>query len=205
MPEPPDPALPAWQDTGLVLAAGAGRRFGGPKAPFRLEGERLVDRAVRVLRAGGCPQVLVVLGAWRGEVPGASTSWNPHWEEGIGSSLRWGLEQLLAAPECAAASLRRRAVITLVDLPGLTPAAVARMRREAAELGAASFRGRQGHPVVIGARFWPELIGEVQGERGARTFLRRHGAQLIPLEDLACGQDLDHPPQGAVGRAMRHH
>ena len=52
---------------GLVLAAGEGRRFGGPKAPAVIDGERLVDRAVRVLRAGGCDPVYVVLGAWVGE------------------------------------------------------------------------------------------------------------------------------------------
>lgn len=41
-------------DAGVVLAAGEGRRFGGPKAPYVLHGERLVDRAVRVLQQGGC-------------------------------------------------------------------------------------------------------------------------------------------------------
>ena len=35
---------------GLVLAAGAGVRFGGPKAPVVVDGERLVDRAARLLR-----------------------------------------------------------------------------------------------------------------------------------------------------------
>ena len=56
---------------GLVLAAGAGRRLGGPKARVVVAGERLVDRAVRVLREGGLRSRLVVLGAWVGEVPGA--------------------------------------------------------------------------------------------------------------------------------------
>ena len=61
---------------GLVLAAGEGRRFGGPKAPYVLDGERLVDRAVRVLREAGCDPVVVVLGAWVGEVPGAEVVGN---------------------------------------------------------------------------------------------------------------------------------
>ena len=76
---------------GLVLAAGEGRRFGGPKAPVVIDGERLVDRAVRVLREGGCEPVYVVLGAWVGEVPGAIVVVNPDWAEGMGSSLRAGL------------------------------------------------------------------------------------------------------------------
>ena len=56
--------------TGLVLAAGAGRRFGGPKALVDFRGVRLVDRAVGLLRAGGCDRVLVVSGAVELDVPG---------------------------------------------------------------------------------------------------------------------------------------
>ncbi len=46
-----------WWDIGMVLAAGAGRRYGQPKAGVQFQGERLVDRAVRVLTEGGCKQV----------------------------------------------------------------------------------------------------------------------------------------------------
>ncbi|MBB0994770.1 NTP transferase domain-containing protein, partial [Dietzia sp. SLG510A3-40A3] len=76
--------------TGLVLAAGAGRRFGGPKALVDFRGVRLVDRAVGLLRAGGCDRVLVVSGAVELEVPGAEVVHNPDWDTGMGSSLRVG-------------------------------------------------------------------------------------------------------------------
>ena len=48
---------------GLLLAAGAGRRFGGPKALAEIDGEPLVLRALKALRAAGCSPVRVVLGA----------------------------------------------------------------------------------------------------------------------------------------------
>ena len=64
------------------------------QAPVVIEGERLVDRAVRVLREGGCDPVYVVLGAWTGDVPGAVAVANPEWPEGMGSSLRAGLTAL---------------------------------------------------------------------------------------------------------------
>ncbi|MFM8895280.1 MAG: NTP transferase domain-containing protein, partial [Actinomycetales bacterium] len=48
---------------GLVLAAGSGSRFGQPKAGVLIDGERLVDRAVRILSQAGADPVLVVLGA----------------------------------------------------------------------------------------------------------------------------------------------
>ena len=84
---------------GLVLAAGAGRRFGGPKALVEVAGERWVDRAARVLREGGAEPIVVVVGAAPVEVPGAdSVVANPAWAEGMGSSLRAGL----AAPALAA-------------------------------------------------------------------------------------------------------
>jgi hypothetical protein len=77
---------------GIVLAAGGGRRFGGPKAVAEVGGERLVDRACRVLREGGCAPVIAVLGA--AVVPGAGADdvvVNPEWADGMGSSLRAGL------------------------------------------------------------------------------------------------------------------
>ena len=97
---------------GLVLAAGEGRRFGGPKAPYVLDGERLVDRAVRTLHDAACDPVLVVLGAWVGDVPGAEIILNPDWSSGMGSSLRIGLEALTEHADVG------RVVVTLVDLPG---------------------------------------------------------------------------------------
>ena len=181
-----------WWDVGLVLAAGAGHRYGQPKACVQINGERLVDRAVRVLREGGCQEVMVVLGAWIGGVGSSHLTHNPHWREGMGSWLRWGLEQLQtwSGPR---SQPPMRAVISLVDLPGLTGAAVARLRQEPAPLAAASYQGRQGHPVLVGEQHWPALIRQLQGDVGARQFLQAHRARLIPLDLLADGADLDQP------------
>ncbi len=69
---------------GLVLAAGAGRRFGGPKALAMLDGERLVDRAVSLVRNGGCSPILVVSGAATLDVADAAVVENPDWADGNG-------------------------------------------------------------------------------------------------------------------------
>ncbi|MBW3646237.1 MAG: NTP transferase domain-containing protein, partial [Actinobacteria bacterium] len=45
---------------GLLLAAGQGRRMGGPKALLEVAGERLVRRGIRLLDEGGCAPVVVV-------------------------------------------------------------------------------------------------------------------------------------------------
>ena len=67
---------------GLLLAAGAGRRMGGPKALVELDGEPLVRRALRVLADGGCAPLVVVLGAAAADVaevlpPSVGSRWRP--------------------------------------------------------------------------------------------------------------------------------
>ena len=173
---------------GLVLAAGEGRRFGGPKAPVVIDGERLVDRAVRVLRDGGCDPVYVVLGAWSGDVPHAVVVANPEWPEGMGSSLRAGLAALEGVPVDAA-------VVTLVDLPGLTAAAVRRLVEADSGIIAATYDGERGHPVRFGREHWAAIAATARGDAGARDYLRARADEVILIEvgDVASGEDLDEP------------
>jgi nicotine blue oxidoreductase len=171
---------------GLVLAAGEGRRFGSPKAPYVLDGERLVDRAVRLLRAVGCDPVLVVLGAWQGDVPQATTVVNEGWPEGMGSSLRVGLGAL-------AETTAEQVIVTLVDLPGLTEEALRRVLASGSELAAATYDGERGHPVIFGRAHWEAIAASATGDRGARAYLAEHAAEvdLVEVGDVATGHDLD--------------
>ncbi|MCX5213662.1 nucleotidyltransferase family protein [Kitasatospora sp. NBC_00240] len=181
----------------LVLAAGGGRRLGGrPKALLRHRDRPLVEHAVEVVRAGGCGPVTVVLGAAREQVrsearlPDCHLVDNPDWESGMGSSLRAGLAAL--APGASAV------LVMLVDTPGVTPAAVARLlaaHRAGADLAAAGYRGRRGHPVLIGARHFAEAAAGATGDAGARALLAAHAAAITLVEcaDVAVPDDLDTP------------
>jgi CTP:molybdopterin cytidylyltransferase MocA len=177
---------------GLVLAAGEGRRFGGPKAPHVMDGERLVDRAVRVLRDGGCDPVVVVLGAWVGGVPDADVVVNDGWREGMGSSLRIGLDHLAQHTDGDVES----ALVTLVDLVGLTSDAAARLVACDAPLAAASYEGRRGHPVRFARTLWPDVVAGARGDAGARGYLAEHPPRLVEVGDVATGDDLDEAPAG---------
>ena len=128
---------------GLVLAAGAGARLGQPKAPLVVGGQRLVDRAVRVLREGGCDVVYVVLGAWVGDVPDAEIVLNPEWQTGMASSLKAGLDAIGNNNAITAA------VVSLVDTPGITPAAVQAVIDNPGELVSAVYDGQRGHPLKL--------------------------------------------------------
>jgi CTP:molybdopterin cytidylyltransferase MocA len=177
----------------LVLAAGEGRRFGGPKAPFVLDGERLVDRAVRILRDAGCDPVVVVLGAWVGDVPDADVVVeNEGWSEGMGSSLRTGLEALARDADDDVGA----ALVSLVDLVGLTSVAVARVLACEASPAAAAYDGRRGHPVRFARESWAEVAAHAHGDVGARDYLAAHAPVLVEVGDLASGDDLDLAPPG---------
>ncbi len=173
--------------SGLVLAAGAGRRFGGPKALARLDGVRLVDRAVATLTRGGCPEVLVVAGAAPLVVPGAGVVDNPSWESGMGSSLAAGLAHLAAGPASAV-------VVLLVDTPWVGDQAVTRLIAAHA-LGAvaaqATYGGTPGHPVLLGRALWDDVAGLAVGDQGARGWLRTHRDLVTAVACDGTGEDRD--------------
>lgn len=176
------------RNAGLVLAAGEGRRFGGPKALVELDGERLVDRAVRVLREGGCDPVYVVSGAVELEVVGATTVANRNWRTGMASSLRAGLAAL---PEAADG-----VVISLVDQPGIGADVVVRLLdrlRQGNDLVVASYAGVHRNPAAIARSLWPAVAAEAVGDDGARAFIRRHPelATTVECGDIADPNDID--------------
>jgi nicotine blue oxidoreductase len=179
---------------GLVLAAGAGRRYGEPKAGVLWQGERLVDRAIRLLHQAGCEDVIVVLGAWVAPLDDCRSIVNPHWSSGMASSLRCGLGAMAGASMDDLAP-PMRAVITLVDLPGLTAEAILRVRSRHESLVAACYSGHRGHPVLIGEEHWLGLKTCLRGDRGAGFYLKEHSQdlQLVEVGDVATGDDLDRP------------
>ncbi|SEF49731.1 nicotine blue oxidoreductase [Thermomonospora echinospora] len=175
---------------GLLLAAGEGSRLGRPKALVEVDGERLVDRGVRMLRAAGCSPVLVVIGAAPVEVVGAVVVPNPQWRTGMGSSLRTGLAAL--PPGCPAV------VVALVDQPRVTSEAVRRLvraHREGAPIAVATYGGTPRNPVLISSRYFAEVAESAVGDVGARPFLRAHPALVtgVPCDDVAAPDDIDTP------------
>lgn len=182
---------------GLLLAAGAGRRMGGPKALVELAGEPLVRRALRALQDGGCDPVLVVLGAAADAVravlpPDVHAVDARGWQEGMGASLRAGLAALDALQPVPAAAL-----VHLVDLPGITAAAIARLVAASTPdvLARATYGGRPAHPVLLGRAHWAGVRDTAVGDAGARGYLAAHPVQPVECGDLAEPDDVDTPEQ----------
>ncbi len=175
---------------GLLLAAGGGSRFGGPKALVEFEGERLADRGVRLLAEGGCRPVLIVLGAADVPVAGAVVVRNPGWASGMGSSLRAGLHAL---PPAAPA-----VVIALADQPLVRPEAVRRLIaafEAGARVAVAAYGGAPRNPVLIAREHLAEVAALAEGDVGARPFLRAHPELVtaVPCDDAGDPADVDTP------------
>ena len=189
---------------GLLLAAGAGRRMGTPKALLRDERDvPYVDRALGRLLDGGCDLVTVVLGAAADEVraildedgwcvdPAVDVVVAEDWAEGMGASLRAGLSALAAGRDDVTAAL-----VSLVDLPDVDEAVVARVLPaddRSDSLARASYDGVPGHPVLLGRDHWAGVVETATGDRGARDYLRDRDVLTVECGDLATGRDVDTP------------
>lgn len=176
---------------GVLLAAGAGRRMGRPKA--------LVDgwlhRALDSL--SGCEEALVVLGA-RAEEARALLGGRDvevvlaqDWDDGMGASLAAGLRRVAQGPAT-------RALVTLVDLPDVGGQVCGRLLEQPDRpevLARAAYDGVPGHPVLLGRDHWAGVLAVSAGDRGARDYLRAVPPDLVECGDLATGLDVDRPEQ----------
>lgn len=170
---------------GVLLAAGAGSRFGMPKV--LAEQGKWLRAAVDAL-SGSCDDVVVVLGAAVVDVPGPARSVvASDWADGLSASLRAGL---------AATDGAQYVVLALVDTPDVGADVVARVlaaaRSAASGLARATYGGRPGHPVVIERSHVAALTETLHGDEGARVFLAgRSDVLAVECGDLATGVDVD--------------
>lgn len=180
----------------LVLAAGAGRRFGGGKLTAPWRGRPLLSWAIDAARSAPVDTVTVLVqpgfpvdpaeGDGEGVGLGVRVREVGDWAEGIAASLRTGIAVL---PPCAGA------FIFLGDMPEI-PLAILPELAQAVRAGAPAalptFDGRAGHPVVLSSRLFPQIL-TLAGDRGARAILDRLGNEVahIPTEDGGVLFDVD--------------
>ena len=171
---------------GLVLAAGAGKRFGAePKLLADLDGRPLLEHAIGAACAvSELERVVVVLGANAEQIVSAVDFMRAEpvicerWNDGLSASLRCGLDAL---PGC------ERVIVTLGDEPLMSAEVIARFL-DAPPGARATYGGRPGHPAVLG----PEQIRAIHaltGDRGAGALLA--GGPTIECGEGGIGGDVD--------------
>ena len=162
--------------------------MGQPKALLRHQGVSLLRHAAQSAVDSGCRPVVVVLGASADrllpELDGLDVKWveNPHWQEGLSTSLRVGLNAL--GPVDAV-------LITVCDQPlvssELLGEIVAAYHDQSPEVVASEYDGTLGVPALFSRSLFPEILA-LSGDRGAKSVLQAHAEGAVRIQF----------PQGAV-------
>ncbi len=178
----------------VVLAAGEGRRMGGPKALLRIGGESFLSRVCGQLASAGLDEIVAVLGAQAARVraeaalpEGVRVAVNEAWPSGMLSSICCGI---------AAAEGADGVLVHPVDNPRVsveTIRAVVGALAAGAAIAVPSHAGRRGHPAGFARAVWPALR-TAPPERGARAVLADNPSWVVHVPagpDCLC--DVDTP------------
>jgi molybdenum cofactor cytidylyltransferase len=178
--------------TGILLAAGAGTRFGGDKLRYPLpDGTPIGVKAARSLLSGVDHGIAVVrpddrLLAQLLEAEGLRIAYCPDPETGMGTSLAFGIS---IAPNTDGW------LIALGDMPFIrhdTIRSVASLLQSGAPIAAPQHQGRRGHPVGFAREFFCDLT-QLGGDQGAHPLLAAHAARIhmFECEDPGIFADID--------------
>lgn len=182
-------ALAGWG--ALILAAGAGRRFGSPKMLAPLDSVPVIRRTAQAVIAAGFDDVLVMTGAQHAAITDAldglacRTFPAPGWEEGMAASIRAGSAEL--------ADCRHGLFVFLGDMPLVPTGLCPQLASLAVTKGYAArpvFEGRPGHPVAFVRAALADLA-RLQGDQGAAHGLRHRLADVGYVETAEIGAILD--------------
>ena len=179
----------------IVLAAGGSSRYGQCKQLVEINGSSLVRLAVNRLLALFPPdRINVVVGANSQVVAQAVSDLpvnavhNEHWQTGLASSLKAGINSL--EPGC------RAVMITLCDQALVTEAHLSRLldqwHADPSEITASGYAGTIGTPAVIPAEFYPQLLA-LEGDAGAKSILKSNAGRVRTVAMPEAEFDIDVP------------
>jgi molybdenum cofactor cytidylyltransferase len=190
----------------VVLGAGRSSRMGGPnKLLAEIGGRPLIRHVVDAALASRARPVVVVTGHQRDKVEAALAGLpvkfmhNPHFADGLGTSLKAGIAALPADVDGA--------IVCLGDMPQVDAALIDRLigafdPDHGALVVVPTIDGKRGNPVVWSRRFFPDLMA-VEGDVGARYLIGRYTEAVaeVPLTGTAALTDVDTPEALAAVRA----
>ncbi|QEM09411.1 MULTISPECIES: nucleotidyltransferase family protein [Mucilaginibacter] len=180
----------------IILAAGSSSRFGSPKQNFVYQGKTLLQRAIQTaLTCLHCEKVIVVLGAneelIRSNIDDqvVHVAYNPHWQEGMGSSIKIGVQEMLRLkPDITSI------ILMLCDQPFVDSFLISQLveKKEINDCGiiASSYRDALGAPALFDAKYFPDLLN-LQGHEGAKKIIETHADDVFILPFPLGAIDID--------------
>ncbi|WEA00991.1 nucleotidyltransferase family protein [Mucilaginibacter sp. SJ] len=180
----------------IILAAGASNRFGSPKQNQIYQGKTLLQRAIQTaLTCLHCEKVIVVLGANEQLIrPNIDEQLvdvihNPRWEEGMGSSIKVGVAEILRL-EPRITSI----ILMLCDQPFVDSFLISQLmeKKEVNDCGiiACGYRDVLGAPALFDLKYFPELLG-LQSIEGAKKIIEAHTDDVFILPFPLGAIDID--------------
>jgi molybdenum cofactor cytidylyltransferase len=173
-------------DCGLILlAAGASTRLGKPKQLLPWQQKPLLQHMIEVALGANCCPVTLILGANASQLTpitenkDISVVYNPEWQEGMASSIRYGLTALL---ESAAGT---EAVIFMVcDQPHVTAALlkdlIAAHQHSGKKIVASQYADTIGIPALFEKSLFPALL-QLKGDGGAKRIIQQYSHEVQPV------------------------
>ncbi len=183
----------------IILAAGVSARMGRPKQLLTYGSRTLLRHAAETALASVCRPVLVVLGAYADQLHSEIDDLpvqqvvNERWAEGMGSSIRAGLEALKHYDRAGAA---KAVVLMLCDQPFVTAAVINDLvmayRSSGKGIIASEYGGTMGVPALFGREYFAELAA-LSGATGAKQIIAAHASEVVRVPFPKGITDVDTP------------
>ncbi|ALJ00528.1 nucleotidyltransferase family protein [Rufibacter tibetensis] len=181
----------------IILAAGASTRLGQAKQQLLFRGQTLLQLSVQAAMGSGGAPILLVLGAntetiaLQGLPPEVQVVHNPQWVEGMASSIRVGVEELVKVSPKATGAL-----FMLCDQPFVTSSVLNQLIQEKEKtkkgIVACSYQDTLGAPVLFDKSFFPYLL-LLQGQEGAKKLLAHFPSDTASVPFPKGAIDIDTP------------
>ncbi len=184
--------------TAIVLAAGQSRRMGQPKMLLPWGETTVLGKVLETLKSAGVDEIVVVTGGAREQVEAivgesAQVVFNPEYAN----------SEMLSSIQCGLGAIKpkaRAALICLGDQPQIQVRSVQVILQEYESTGASlivpSYQMRRGHPWLVSAELWKEIL-EMHSPESTRDFLNRHALEIkyINVDTPSILADLDTPDE----------
>ncbi|PJJ84977.1 nucleotidyltransferase family protein [Mucilaginibacter auburnensis] len=179
----------------IILAAGASSRMGSAKQNLLYRGQTLLQAAISKALQCDCEIVSVVLGANAAEIVPTliglpiKTFFNERWKDGMGSSIAYGVKELLIIHPNLDSVL-----FLLTDQPFISADHINKLieHRQQGQIVTSAYNNTLGPPILFDKVYFSELM-EIKGSEGAKKLINKYLNKVLPYPFEAGAFDVDTP------------